>query len=338
MGGSIFYITGGTGHLGRNIILKLLESHQKIVALALPGDKNTSFDDPESLITFVYGNLIFQSDVDRFLDTGFNKKSKRVLIHCAGYISLKKKSDPKAELINYEGTKIIMDKAKEKGFDKAIYVSSVDALPKPINNGVIKEVQYFDISLTKGAYAISKAKASNYCFLLAKRGFNVSLVLPTAILGPEDKLGGPINTIISMFLNHKLKAIVRGKYDLVDSRDVASGILSCVKNGQKGKSYILAGHQISIPDLFRKIGVISKLNPPRIIVPHFLIKMVSPSLNYVAKKKKKKPLFNGFTMDALSENSNYSYKAAGLDLGYEPRPLEETLVDTIAYLRKQKKE
>ena len=72
--------------------------------------------------------------------------------------------------------------------------------------------------------------------------------------------------------------------------------------------------------------------PIRRKVPHLLIKIISPFIEIHSRLHRKIPLFNGFSMDCLKQNSNYSYKKAHSTFNYEPRPIEDTLKDTIEWM------
>ena len=71
----------------------------------------------------------------------------------------------------------------------------------------------------------------------------------------------------------------------------------------------------------------------KFIVPHFLIKLISPFIELNAKIKKKKPLFTGFSMDCLKQNSNYPSSKAINELGYSSRNLKESIKDTIEFIQ-----
>ena len=110
------------------------------------------------------------------------------------------------------------------------------------------------------------------------------------------------------------------------------GILQVLDKGESGESYLLTGHQISVKDLIALAGKVVNKKPVTKTVPHFIIKIASPFLGMHARIHKKTPLFTGFSMDCLKQNSHYSYDKAKLKCGYSARELEETMKDTIDYL------
>lgn len=322
------FITGISGFLGNNLLNELGDD-MDIIALVLPYEKDKPFLKRKN-ITLIEGNILSKDDIKRFLNI---KKDNKYIIHMAGKISTLKNHDPLTMDINYEGTKNIIDTALEIGdFKKFIYISSVDSLPIHQAGELIKEVDHYNIENVPGVYGKSKALANQYILDKAER-IDVSILLPSALFGPNDVTLTPINKAINNFLNDKLRAITKGGYNLVDVRDVAKGIVEAISKSKNKESYILSGHYISVENLINETAKIANKKPIKFKVPHLLIKTISPFIELNAKLNKKTPLFTGFSMDCLMQNSNYDSSKAMKELGYSARDIKETLKDTIYYLK-----
>ena len=153
-----YYISGGTGHLGRNIVLELLKKENiNIVILVLKNDHNRNFIDPSKKITFVEGDVLDTESLDTFFNT--KRSDINYCIHAAGLISIYKKHDEKVFNVNTIGTKNMVDLALKNKIDKFVYISSVDCITKP-KKGEIVEPRYYDENI-KGVYAKSKAIAES---------------------------------------------------------------------------------------------------------------------------------------------------------------------------------
>ena len=328
-----FYITGISGFLGRNIVLSLLnEPDVEIIGLVLPNEKNLEFYYQYENITLVEGNILNKDDVIRFISS--LSLGEKVVIHAAGRISVFRHNDDLTMKINVDGTKNVVDACLELGdIDKFIYVSSVDALPKLKDQLEVTELERYDENLVDGVYSKSKAISNNYVLDAVKKGLNASIVMPSAIMGPNDPFHAPINVAIKKFLKHKLPAVVKGGYDIVDVRDVAEGIIAVSEHGKIGESYILNGHQTRVLDLINLAAKKSKNKPIKSQIPHFLVKIASPFIELHARIHHQQPLFTAFAMDCLLLNPKYSNKKASNDFNYHPRSLEITMEDTINWMK-----
>lgn len=326
-----YYITGASGFIGKNLISELLKNDNiHIYGLFLPNEKNLEFFVNDK-ITIVRGDILDIESLRNFVSLG---EGEKIVIHCAGIISVYKNNDPFAYRVNTQGTFNMVDVSLENNVDKFIYISSVDSLSKRKPGELVTEQDYYDEKLVEGVYSKSKAVANNYVLDAVKEKKLPGIIIcPSALVGPNDPFAAPINQAIKKFINGKLPAIVKGGYDLVDVRDVVNGIIASCERGKIGSSYILSGTLISVSDLMKIAAKYSNRKAPKIVVPHFLIKLASPFIVLSAKTRQKRPLFTSFSMDCLKQMPNYSKEKSSSELGYKPRPLEDTIKDTIEWLK-----
>ena len=158
-------------------------------------------------------------------------------------------------------------------------------------------------------------------------------MLPSAIIGPNDPFNSPINFAIKKFIKGKLNLLVKGQYNIVDVRDVADGIILTAENGTVGSSYILSGTHTSMLDLINKVADIEGKQHIKKLVPISLKKLASPFIETHARIHKKRPLFTGFSMDCLQQNSHYRCTKAREELSYSPRDLDTTLCDLVSWMK-----
>ena len=326
-----YYITGASGFVGKNLIGELIKKDDiHIYGLFLPNEEKLDYFIQDK-ITIVRGNVLDEQSVNAFLKNG---EGEKIVIHCAGVISVYKNNDPFAFLVNTKGTFNMVDASVLNKVDKFIYISSVDSLSRKKPGEIIVEQDHYEIDEVEGVYSKSKVVANNYVLDACKnRSLPSVIICPSALVGPNDPFAAPINQAIRKFINGKLPAITNGGYDMVDVRDVVDGIVNACEKGKIGESYILSGTLISVQDLMKLASKYSNRKPPKIVVPHFIIKMISPFIVLFAKMRHKRPLFTSFSMDCLRQMPVYSKEKSSKDLGYKSRPLEETIKDTIEWLK-----
>ena len=326
-----YYITGITGHLGRNLV-KVISSlpFTKIVGLVLTNDNSPKFDEE---VTLVEGNILDFNSLDKFLNT--ERSDTNYLIHCAGLISTVKKDADKIYKINVDGTKNVLDRAIANKIDKFVYVSSVDAIKKPPIGEPVVEPDGFNPDDVIGAYGKSKAIAASYV-LSKKEEIHVMSVHPSAMLGPNDYFKGPINDTFVSFMKGRLKVIPTGAYDLVDVRDVAQGIVYSLDTGKNGECYILSGHFSKEHDMINTFSEASGKGSYWFILPAKFVKVFIYIYEGFMAIIRKKPKLAAYSIDCLLQNCRYNSNKAHTDFGYIAREGKETFKDTLEWIKEVK--
>jgi len=119
-------------------------------------------------------------------------------------------------------------------------------------------------------------------------------------------------------------------------RDVAQGhILACEK-GITGETYILSGEYISVPNLIETIWNFTGKGFKRLKIPFSLARFSSLFTPIYYRLAKAKPRFTPYSLATLASNSVISHAKAFRELGYSPRPLRETLEDTVEWFRENR--
>lgn len=326
-----YLVTGAAGHLGSAVVRELLESGQKdIRVLVMPGDKSAS-SLPEE-IEKVRGDLLDKTALAHFFDVPAG--SDTIVIHCAGIVSTSMKFSRKIYEVNVNGTKNIVDACVSNHVKKLVYVSSIHAIPTLPHGQIMTEIDAFDPSKVVGPYAKTKAEATAYVSDAVKNGLNATIVYPCGILGPYDYArSNNITQLIIQFCLGKMPVGVKSGFDFVDVRDVAQGIIAAAHKGRKGEGYILGNRQVSVPELFALFHKETGKKRTRFFAPMWLARAGLPLAALYYKLRRQRPLFCTYALHTLGDNSLYSHAKASKELGYKARPFEETIRDTIAWLK-----
>ncbi|HPY37821.1 MAG TPA: hypothetical protein PLH38_08335, partial [Clostridia bacterium] len=71
------------------------------------------------------------------------------------------------------------------------------------------------------------------------------------------------------------------------------------------------------------------------MLPLWLVRLFAPIAEVYYKLKKQTPLFTRYSIYTLQSNSLFSHDKATRELGYNPRPIKQTLLDTVQWLKTQ---
>lgn len=325
-----YILTGAGGHLGRNIVTLLKQRGANIRALLLEGEA--------LLPPLDSGVEIFRGDVRRpeTLNALFEglEASEKVVVHAAAIIDIKSETSPLLYDVNVNGTRNVAEAALRHGVHRFLHVSSVHAIPEAENRRMICEAEQFSPEWVEGGYAKTKAEASALILdYVRRRGLPAVILHPSGILGPMDSGHNHLVTSLREYVNGHIPACPKGGYDLVDVRDVADGVLRAAEHGRVGEAYILSGRYYEMRDVFAMVSALLRRRFRCPSIPRWLALAVAPLMEKWNVRRGKQPLVTRYSVFALTSNANFSHEKASRELGYWPRDLYDTLVDTLAELR-----
>lgn len=325
----LYIVTGANGHLGNTIVKQLVAEGKKVRCLVLPDDNINALQGVDCQI--IYGDVTVKQSLEPLFDDTADTQVK--VIHCAAIVSIASKHNSKVYEVNVNGVKNIADLCLEKKVAKFVHVSSVHAIPEGKKGSVIREIDNFDADKVKGLYAKTKAEASQYILDKAAQGLNACIVHPSGIIGPNDYGHGHITQMILDYLDGRLTTCVKGGYDFVDVRDIAAAVINAAENGKKGECYLLTGHYMSVRDVLNTLADISGKKKIKVMMPMWLAKLTAPLSEVWYRLRKQPPLFTRYSLYTLGVNSNFDSGKAKTALDFNPRPLKDTLRDTVAWLK-----
>ena len=317
-------VTGAGGHLGNVLVRELAEHKHNVRAVLLPGEDQTPLKDIPRL-------ELVEADILDYASINLAFEGVTDIYHLAGMISILPGKNSMLEAVNILGTRNILHAARAHGVRRLVYTSSIHALRRVPHGTTIDENIPFDPSQAIGAYDHSKAQASIEVMQAAHNGLNAIIVCPTGIIGPYDYRLSEMGHIILDCLKCKPQLYIDGAYDFVDVRDVAKGLILANEKGKPGEAYILSGEQLTVCRLIDTIWSITGNHIPRLKIPLSLAKIVAPLAVYYYRLTRTKPRFTPYALEQLASNSVISHEKASRELGYQPRSLKDSLVDTLQW-------
>ncbi|MDP4281027.1 MAG: NAD-dependent epimerase/dehydratase family protein [Bacteroidota bacterium] len=314
-------VTGANGHVGVNLCKSLIEKGHQVRALThqndfalkqLPVDlfKGDVFD-PESLKNFLSG-------VD-------------VVFHLAAKISIYGDPDGSVVRVNTEGTRNIVEACKSFRIKRLIHFSSIHAFQQSPLNEKLDENRPI---VEKGTFAYDRSKAQGERIVMAavKDGLNAVVVSPTAIVGPMDFKPGLMGKAILQLYHHQIPALVPGGYNWVDVRDVVQGAISAMERGQIGEKYLLSGNWRSLKDFADIIRQTTGQKVTQTVMPFWVAHIGLPFITMYSRVTGTDPLYTRESLEIIRNGNRCIINdKARKELGYNPRPLEETVADLIRW-------
>jgi dihydroflavonol-4-reductase len=318
-----YLVTGATGLVGNNVVRELLARGQTVRVLARGGG------DPRPLAGLEVETV--QGDVRDPAAVGKAAAGADVVIHSAGYVHIGWTQLDVHQAINVEGTRNVAAAARQAGA-RLVHVSSVNALGLGRLDAPADEETALP-GIAPVPYVTTKQAAEQVVLDEVNRGLWATIVNPATMFGPWDwkPSSGKMLLEVSQFA---LFAPV-GAGSFCDVRDVTAGILAAADRGQPGRRYILAGHNLAFRDFWTQIaGLVGKRGPRLPMGPIFRA-FAAPICDLRTRISGSEAAANSAALAMSRQMHCFSSARAERELGYQIRPLPETLRDAWQWLREQ---
>jgi dihydroflavonol-4-reductase len=314
-------ITGAGGHIGANLIRALIAEKRPTRCLVHVHSQGITGLETE----MVKGDV---RDLDS-LCRAF--EGAEVVYHLAGCISLSMGDWSQLEAVNVAGTRNVVEACRRAGVRRLVHFSSIHALLQEPFETPVDEDRPLVGARRCPPYDRSKAAGEKEVRGAIEKGLDAVIIYPTAIIGPNDYQLSYFGEALLRLARHQLPALVTGGFDWVDVRDVVTGAMLAEKKAPPGARYLLSGHWVSMRDIADMVAEITGVPAPGTIFPLWLARLGAPFVKIASQLNGKRPLYTDVSLRALRSNRHISHDRATRELGYQPRPFRETLLDTLRW-------
>lgn len=315
-------VTGASGHVGVNLVRYLLDEVCKVKALAYPnGDVLRGLD-----VELVVGDILDHGVLDRAFD------DVDLVYHLAGVITLRKSKDARAQRINVDGTRKVVDACLSSGVRRLVHFSSIHALSAYPADAPVDEMRPLCTAQEKApAYDHTKADAERAVLSGVARGLDAVIVNPTGIIGPHDYGPSLMGRVLLGLMRGRVPALVGGGFNWVDVRDVCRGAMAAAKAGRRGERYILSGHYVTMREIANHVATLTGVRAPRLIIPLGIAHAILPFAWALQTARRRPVALTWASLHALAHHQRVDGSKAERELGYHPRPIMETIQDTVRW-------
>ena len=320
-------VTGATGFIGSAVVRKLLARGETVRVLArAAGDRRnlTGLD-----IEIIEGDL---RDADARARA---VKGIASLYHIAADYRLWVPDPDAMYATNVAATSDLLRGAADAGATRLVYTSSVATLGIPKDGSLATEETPVDLAEMIGPYKRSKFLAEEAVRKLAVEGsLPVVIVNPTAPVGPRDVKPTPTGRTVIEAAAGRMPAFVDTGLNLVHVDDIAEGHLLAHDKGVIGQRYILGGENLTLQQILQRIAALTGGKAPTIKISHGALLPLAYLVEFAARLFHTGEPF--MTVDGINlarKRMFFTHAKAARDLGYTARPVDEALIDAIAWFR-----
>lgn len=320
------FVTGATGFVGSHVARILAEQGAQLRLLVRPA---SDLRNVEGLTAdLVQGDLRDSSCLQKAV-TGCE-----AVFHVAADYRLWVRDPAQMYRSNVEGTRAILDAARNGGVRRVVYTSTVATMGFMQNGHPANENSPVSLAGMIGHYKQSKFLAEEVALHAGRSGMDVVVLNPTTPVGERDIKPTPTGRIIVDFLKRKFPAYVDTGLNLVDVRECARGHVAALEKGRSGERYILGGENLTLKQILDRLAAITGLPSPRTRVP-YAVALAAGVIDQVVTGH----IFRGeprATVDAVRMSRKkmfVSSEKAERELGWQPGLVTDALRRAVEWFR-----
>lgn len=214
-----YFITGGAGFLGINLVRFLLERGHEVVSYDFA---DFDYEDVKNKVTVIKEDIRHKEILKKAME------GSEIVVHSAAALPLYSKENIFST--DVDGTRNVLQSAYENGVKRVIQISSTAVYGIPDHHPLVEEDKLVGV----GPYGEAKILAEEICFEFREKGMCVPVIRPKSFIGPE-RLG-----VFALFYDWAkdgkgFPMIGNGnnRYQLLDVYDLCEAIYLCATLNEK---------------------------------------------------------------------------------------------------------
>ena len=325
-------VTGGTGLLGSHLLVRLVQSQDKVRVLYRSTAKKESV---QKVFTYYFKTEAAQfleklewieGDILDLFTLGQAFEGVTHVYHCAGFVSFAQRDFTKLMKINREGTANVVNFCLKYNIQKLVHVSSTAAIGGDDDQVISEQTKWIQSPETSG-YSISKYSAEKEVWRGIEEGLKAVIVNPSVIFGAgnwEESSLTILRTVANGFPFY-----TNGSNAFVDARDVAEIMVQLMKSDVENERFLCLGESISFKELLSLIAKKLHKKPPSINTPKWMMGLTWRITAFLALFTGKSPAITKQSAKTAFGNKVYSNEKITKTLNFQFRTIEDTIENAV---------
>jgi nucleoside-diphosphate-sugar epimerase len=308
-------VTGAAGHLGANLVRRLLADGEDVRALL-----HTSRD-AESIAGLKVDGLV--GDLQDAELAAAAVRGCRHVYHCAAKVSTTYRSNAAIFGANVIGTRNLLRACLRERVGKVVVTGSFSATGI-VPGGASTEEDPFNPLLQHLPYGFTKAAVEHECLKAFAEGVPVVVAVSTAILGPWDFKPSRMGQVLIRFAARRIPAYVPGGFPFIAARDIVEGHLLAMRKGRPGQKYILETAFKTFDEIMDLYASVTGKPRPPLRIPPSVMSVAATAAGAIMPyvRPNADQLLTPAAIQILAMNRRADITKAKTELGFEPTSIE----------------
>ena len=317
-----YFLTGATGFIGSYLVQQLVAAGHSLVAVVR--DPSKAGDLARMGVTLHKGDVTDKESMRPAM------QDCKGVFHVAGWYKLGVRDTSPGYQINVTGTRNVLELMRELEIPKGVYTSTL-AVYSDTHGQLVDETYRFtgkflsEYDRTKWLAHYEVAEP------MMAQGLPLVIVQPGSVYGPGDT--SSVRSTFTQYLQRKLPMAPQGTaFCWAHVEDIAQAHIQAMEKGRPGQSYNISGPAHTFIEVLEIAERLTGIPGPRLHVSPGMMRAMSRMMGVVGKIL---PLPEQYTAEYLRVVAGVTYLArndkARQELGYNPRPLEVGLKETLEH-------
>jgi len=316
-----YFVTGATGFVGGRVARQLVDAGHSVVAVV----RNPSKAGDLARL----GISLHQGDVTDKASMAEAMVGVDGVYHIAGWYKIGVRDKSEGQKINVDGTRNVLELMRELRIPRGVYTSTLAV--NSDTHGKLADESYRFTGQHLTVYDRTKADAHKIAEAFIRRGLPLVIVQPGLIYGPGDT--SSVRTTLIQYLKRQLPLLPKvTAYSWAHVDDIAAGHILAMERGRAGQNTFVCGPTHTLIEAVEMAQAITGIPAPRLRVGPGVLKAMAAFMGVVEKVV---PLPETYTYEGLRVVAGVTYigdnAKARRELGWNPRPLEAGLAETLEH-------
>jgi nucleoside-diphosphate-sugar epimerase len=326
------FMTGASGFIGSKLAFRLAEENHRLTVLMRDPSKAEEF--ASAGMTVIYGDLSDRAKLKAAM------KDCDWVFHLAAFTRPVSSDPGLPHKINVEGTRNVLEAAKEQSVKKVIITSTAGTMGHSPDGQPVDETVRSDPEHNT-EYERTKAFSEKLALDYSTYNLEIVVVNPTRVYGPgKMTVSNSLTKIIRLYGRGLWRIIPgdgesTGNYVFID--DVVRGHMLAAVHGSGGERYILGGENIKYNDLFNILGDLYGRKRTLFKIKEPSLKRIVKTVGLYSKLTGTPAVISSEWIDKYLRNWIVSSNKAETFLNYKITPFREGAAKTIQWLRSNNK-
>lgn len=323
-------VTGSSGHVGANLVRRLLEDGVRVRVLLREGSQNLALAGLD--VECVY------ADIRDLNGTRLAMEGCQGVYHCAAKVStIDGNLAHRREIYecNVIGTRNVLQAARDTEAGRVVVTGSFSAVGYDLDDPSApsdETMQFYPMVRTM-PYERSKVLVEHECLRAVALGQDVVIATCCAVVGGADYIPSRLGRTLCDYTNGKLHAYVDGGFAFVAARDIVEGHVLCMKKGRTGQKYIFSTEYKTISDILDLYEEVSGIPRPNRRIPSSIMYIFAEIASfYLSRFHPNFPQrFTPGAIRLLQLQRKANNEKAKRELGYQPTSIKAAVQEAYAF-------